>query len=365
METLAIDAAYITLGHDSIGNLMSLTNQIKDNNSPVRQFFTEFEKKDGMKKCLALLQSTTPIQPLSFIPSSLAVHKLIGTTTDYLIRYTANGNNLQFDNTIASQAIFRAGFTDSPFEENRNQEIMENLFKIGKQNLDGRIATDYKAIYSATALSVMDGFFRSGRLPQLFVEPIQEDKQQAIEKLNEEDFSEKTTNYLFSEYFANLGGEQYAQDISDLIQLFIKARQDLESELFGAKIVVSNQALKNSGLVGGADFDCVIESKNRLALTDIKTTTKPITIEHLRQIIGYALLYDENKDDFKFTDIGIYHSRSGSFRSLPIGSVIEMVLTNFKSVDEARKAFIEMVKKRGKSQAAPSGRPANKRLKLA
>ncbi len=39
---------------------------------------------------------------------------------------------------------------------------------------------------------------------------------------------------------------------------------------------------------------------------------KPLGIEHVRQLIGYALLYDEEKDLFKFTDIGFYHSRSGS-----------------------------------------------------
>jgi len=324
---------------------MSLTSQIKDKNSSVRQFFTKFEKKDGTKNCLALLQSTAPIRPPSFKPSSAIVYAFIGTTTDYLIRYTANGNALQFENTIASNALFRAQChgiesLDEVFEDDITLQHMEALFKIGKQFLDGRDATDFKAIYSASALSVMDLFLRSKMLPRSFMEPIQKDKQETIEKFNGENFNDKTTNYLFGEYFASIGGDQYAQDISDLIELFIKARKDPESELFDAKIVVSNQALKNSGLVGGADFDCVIESKNRLVLTDIKTTIKPITIEHLRQIIGYALLYDDKKDDFKFTDVGIYHSRSGSFCSLPIDSVIEMALVGFKSVNEARKAFV-------------------------
>ena len=128
-----------------------------------------------------------------------------------------------------------------------------------------------------------------------------------------------------------------------MIRLFVKARKDPKNELFDARMVVSNQALKNSILVEGADFDCVIESKNSLVLTDIKTTTKPLTIQHLRQIIGYALLYDEKKDNFKFTHVGIYHSRSGSFRSLPIDNVIEMTLIGFKSVMPARKAFIAAV----------------------
>ncbi|HEY5138401.1 MAG TPA: hypothetical protein VIJ25_03660, partial [Methylococcales bacterium] len=134
---------------------MSLTSQIKDKNSPVRQFFTKFEKKDGTKNCLALLQSTTPIQPPSFKPSSSSVYELIGITTDYLIRYTLSRNSLQFDNTIASKAIFRASFVNTIEEENTNLQHLETIFKIGKQFLDGRDGNDYKAIYSATALSVM------------------------------------------------------------------------------------------------------------------------------------------------------------------------------------------------------------------
>lgn len=314
---------------------MSLTSQLQDKNSPVRQFFTEFEKKDGTKNCLALLQSTTPIRPLSFTPSSKAVYTFMGTTTDYLIRYTANGNALHFENTIASEALgFRALLKGASGEIIQH---LESLFKIGKQNLDGRNASDYEAIYSATALAIMDNFFRSGLLPELFRESIQKHSGRSLK--------EKITNDLFSKYFAILGGDQYAQDISELIRLFVKARKDPGSELFDAKFVVNNQALGNSELVEGADFDCVIETKNSLVLTDIKTTTKPLTIGHLRQIIGYALLYDDKKDNFKFTHIGIYHSRSGSFRSLPIDSVIEMTMAGFKSVGAARKAFIAAVQK--------------------
>lgn len=150
---------------------------------------------------------------------------------------------------------------------------------------------------------------------------------------------------MFDEYFEILGGELYAQDVSELVRMFETATKSRESELFDARFAVFNRALGNSGLVGGADFDCVIEYDNRLILTDIKTTIRPLTLAQLRQIVGYALLYDEKKDGFKFTDIGIYYSRSGSFRFLPIDSVIEKSLSGFKSVDHARKAFIREVKR--------------------
>ena len=88
-----------------------------------------------------------------------------------MIRYTANENKLIFENTIAHQALndveFLNAFTGQDFTQ-----YLENLYKIGKQYLDGRDATDHKAVYSATALSVMDNVSRSGRLPKLFYEPI-------------------------------------------------------------------------------------------------------------------------------------------------------------------------------------------------
>jgi hypothetical protein len=386
---------------------MSLTSQIRDKNSAVRRFFTKFENKEGVKECLALLQSTQPIRLPSFTPASFVVYSFIGTTTDYLIRYTANGNRLIFENTIAHKALESGGVFHSAFtgqnvtqhleelhktvaerlamvtlllrehyvkmpeldsdehgawayesmkllqrqdgiKRETGQDVTQHLqilYKIRKNYLDGRDATDHKAVYSATALAVMDNVFRSGYLPKLFYEPIPKDKKEQIKKSTGKGLKEKTTRFLFDEYYETLGGALYAQDISDLIRTFVTVNQSRESEFFDARFAVFNQALGNSGLVGGADFDCVIEYDDRLILTDIKTTIKPLTIEQLRQIIGYALLYDEKKDDFKFTDIGIYYSRSGSFRFLPIDSVVEKSLSGFKSVSQARKAFISEVKK--------------------
>lgn len=323
---------------------MSLTSQIKDKNSPVRRFFTKFENKEGVKECLALLQSTKPIRQPPFTPASFVVYAFIGTTADYLIRYTANGNTLTFENTIAHQALESAELFHA-FSGQDFTQYLDNLYKIGKQYLNGRDATDHKAVYSATALAVMDNVFRSGMLPRLFSEPIPKDKKEQIKKSEGKDLKEKTTRFLFDSYYETLGGNLYAQDVSELIKTFVDATKSKGSELFNARFVVFNQALENSALVGGADFDCVIEYNNRLILTDIKTTTKPLTIEHFRQIIGYALLYDEKKDNFKFTNIGIYYSRSGSFRFLPIDSVIEKSLSSFKSVSQARKAFIGEIKK--------------------
>lgn len=196
---------------------MSLTRQIKDKNSPVRRFFTKFENKEGAKECLALLQSTKSIRQLQFTPASIVVFSFIGTATDYLIRYAANGNSLTFENTIANKAL---GYADT---KKCSPQYLESLYEIGKQYLDGRDATDYKAVYSATALAMMDNVYRSGLLPKLFSESVPR---------------EKTTRLLFDEYYESLGGKLYAQDVSELVETFVAGTKNQESELFNAKFSV-------------------------------------------------------------------------------------------------------------------------------
>ncbi len=375
-----------------------LTSQLKEKNSPVRQFLTKFEDVEGRKECLAQLQSTKPIRLPSFKPKESNLYAFIGTTADYLIRYTANGNSLIFENTIAHHAL------PKKMSNSFLHQTLKDLYEIGKQYLDGRDASDSKAIYSASALTVIDNFFRDrmGRLPTLFegmnynyreeqiknlgfrelidrlndkqlwrnpdtksrvwldkeqianlgLEIPQSDKTRflfdanQVEKLWHNKIKDRPTSFLLDKYYQHiLGGDLYTQDVSMLVKTFVDAIKSLESELFNAQITVYNQGLENSWLVGGADFDCIISYNNRLILTDIKTTTKPLTTIDFRQILGYALLHDEDKDNFKFTDIGIYHSRSGSFRFMSLESIVEKCLPNFKSINLARKAFISEINK--------------------
>ncbi|SEA12889.1 hypothetical protein SAMN05660964_00982 [Thiothrix caldifontis] len=126
---------------------------------------------------------------------------------------------------------------------------------------------------------------------------------------------------------------------------FLRYRDDVNGDFFGAELTVGNTVLRNSRLVGGADFDCIFKCKGKLILTDVKTTIKPLKLEYLRQIIGYALLYNEDLDSFKFTDIGIYHSRSGSFRYLSLDGVVKKALPSLNSIVQARQEFIGFIEK--------------------
>lgn len=337
---------------------MSLTSEIKRKDSPVRRFFDKYENQEGCKECLAHLQSTRPIRLPQFVPTSDQYYRCAGTTVDYLIRYAANGNNLSFEDTIAHQALELS--TDSD-----KRRRLGDLYEIGKRYLDGRDASDPQAVYSATALTLLDNFFRSLRLPKLFDEQTYDYRREQIERLGLSDVIQKSrsayikalrevlrerrkqrlnaprlpevrasiwldreqterlglnipegrkrfqfdvnqvdklwqsmikdppTDFLFDAFYKTLGSELYTEDVSGLIRAFVDAINSPDSELFGARFVVSNQALENSQMVGGADFDCVIEYEDRLILTDIKTTTKRLATGHFRQILGYALLYDE------------------------------------------------------------------------
>ncbi len=362
-----------------------LTSQLNNKNSPVRHFFAEFEEKDGMKSCLALLQSTVPVRPLSFTPPSPSVASAIGTTVDCLIRYTAGGNNLRFEDTDTHRILEdikqerhlcaeweqrlhaererrkkakreRRKKNPPPMDErerrrkaeqewrkaerewyekdpppmsSRLMDIMnlrrnvsrhlEDLCEIGQRYLDGRDATTREAVYSATAVILANTFAQLNILPKMFSR-------------------DGETVELLNEYFETLGGERYTREISGLIRIFIRANKDPKSELFGAKMIVGANTFLHRRYMR-ARIDCFFENKDRLILTDIKTLTTPLAMMALRQIIGYALLRGEEEDDFKITDIGIYHARSGSFRFLPLDGVIEIALPGLKSVGTARKVF--------------------------
>ena len=325
---------------------MSLTSQLKQKNSPVRQFFEKHEDKSGMRWCLALhLQSTKPILPLSYEPELKTTYSFMGTATDYLLRYTIQENKLCFEDSFAYKPIkSRDSLIVWKAERIIRPEFFQALFEIGKFYLDGRDAIDEQSIYSATALAVLEHYYRSGHFPTILVSPISKEKEAWINDLDGESLNHKTAWYFFDTFYQSLGGKLYAQEIAKLVMLFASAIRDPNSELYKASIWSGSQSLVNSKLVGGADLDCVIECNDRYVLTDIKTTLEPLSITHFQQLLSYALLYDSSKDGFEFSDIGFYHSRSGSFRFLPIKQVIKECFPGFASLEHAREVFVSEIR---------------------
>lgn len=325
---------------------MSLTNQLKDKNSAVRRFFEKHGDLSAMRWCLALdLQSEKPILPLSYEPKLKTAYSFMGTTTDYLLRYTLQGNTLRFEDSFAYKAVqSRPTLILWQFERIIKPEFFYALFEIGKFYLDGRNATENEPVYSATALAVLEHYFRSGNLPEALLTPISEELADWVSQLDGKNQEYKVAWYFFDVFYQSLGGDDYAQDVGHLVKLFSNEISNPDSSLYKAQIKGTSQSLANSSLVGGADFDCVIECGGLSILTDIKTTKEPLSIAHLQQLLGYALLHDPEKDDFEFSDIGFYLSRAASFRHLSLERVVKTCLPKFKDVSHAREVFVREIK---------------------
>lgn len=325
---------------------MSLTSQLSDGKSPIRKFFATHEDKKGATRCVRMLQGRKLIALPEYEVTKYVGHSFTGTTLDYLLRYTANANNLLFEKTIAAAAVGRANINYLLGDIDKNGLFkIKSLFEIGKKFLDGRNADEDKAIYSGTALAMTEKYFRSGMLPALFDEKLSKDKNQQIKKAGKgKTLKEKVVNFLFDEYYEHLGGQSYANDISNLVRIFVEGLKTPNSGIYQAKFILGNSDLKNSRLVDGADFDCVIRYQEADILTEIKTTINSITLPQLRQLIAYALLYNPKRDRFQFTHLGFYLARAADLTYLPLEEVMNMCLPNFGSIEEARKQFIKSIK---------------------
>ncbi len=316
---------------------MSVKSQLENQGSPVRQFFEEYEDRVGRKECLALLQSNKPFSPPLLESPSRSYYYYVGITIEYLIRYITNNNSLDFENTKARSGWIpgEARFVD--------QILFEN---VAQAYLDGR-KVDELAVYSATALAMLDSLRRSGMLPQSFSQEVPDEKISRIKRLPcGSNIDEKTVLFLFDEYcFDALSWEFYVQDVLTITSLFVDALNNPTGDLYQSKFVAYNQVLAGSAAAWGlgAEFDCVIQQNGRQILTDIKTTIRPLNIGHLRQLIVYALFHDELLDGLAITDVGIYSSRAGSFRYLPIEDVIKKCMPAFKSIAEAKERFFSEV----------------------
>lgn len=313
---------------------MSLTSQLNEKNSPVKSFFNKYEDKQGMQHCLKELQNSKENFNSSYTPEKKNAYATIGIITDYLIRYVANNNRLNFEETVAAQAT-QMFWSDS---------IHEHLFEIGKSGLNGNIATSSQAITSALAFSVLDGCCRSGQFPKIFNDQLTKDDKEKIKSMNfGRSYKEKLSYYLLLQYLNSLGGDSFINEIINVIGIFENGLKDESSEIYNIKFITYNQALINGIFIDGADFDCIIENDNKHILTEIKTITGKLTLQHLRQILGYALLYDEEKDDFSFNHLGFYYTRSGSFKYLPSKYLFDNCFPGFSTIEEIRLKFLNSI----------------------
>lgn len=325
---------------------MSLTQQLKDRKSPVRQFFDQYENEEGVRNCLKLLlNNNRPNFSSNLIFDKSIKHPVfiwsfIGTASDYLIRYTANNKKINFKKTIAYN-----GRNLSYQHYDDHSVIADVLWDIGQFGLKGSSPSSPEAVVSAVALSILDGVYRSGCLPKMLTSGISKKESNRIKKIRYgKDRDEKEVFYLFFKYLDYMGGDSLIGEVATIVRIFDTAIRDPSSDIYDIEFKVHNKALSNSRLVGGADIDCVIQKGEKFILTDIKSIKNDLKLEHIRQLVGYLLLYTKSYDRFIFTDAGIYYSRSGCFRYMPVDLLIAYIFPKLKTVNSARKVFKKFIR---------------------
>lgn len=393
---------------------MSVTGLLHDRNSPLRKFLREYEDPSGVRSCLVALQSDKPIQAPDSESLSSQYFQLTGTAMDYLLRYTIQGQSIDFAQTIANMAVRRAqekrewrGTLPQPLPP-LDGTFAEHCFAIGRRYLDGRAADDPWAVRSALALALLDHYCRSAmgdwpesirrewgqrrrrywddlgldrvrhelilrrRLTHISVHPEEMlalglslprghrnhrvDRNVLQNRINALEFQIPDVGcaahaQLEAYRQAELGGPVFIRDLQWMVRTFRNACLETGGVLEGACLLHGNVSMSNAIYVLGADIDSVIEVQGQRVLTEFKTSRRRLTTESLRQLLCYALLVNPKEDGWDVDAVGVYHVRSGSYRTLPVEQMVSVTLPGLGGISHARKVFVESMRKAFKFQS--------------
>lgn len=330
---------------------MSLTSLLRDNKSFLRHFFEKCTDKNGVRECIKLLN---PDKKTSLLPNfqRRESYSLAGLATDYLIHYSLNNNKLILSSTTAEDAIRASENRYKKHPDELSQAYYDRsqyLYNIAKTGLNGSIPIEVESIRAATALAILDIIGRVGWasvpliLEDELINGFTETEKTTINTYIGDNISQKTNNYVFDRFIDAFDGDRYIKDVSNIINLFIQNRNNSQHHISQSEMIVSSKTLSNSTLVGGADIDCVLKLKDHIILTDIKTSIKGLGSYHIQQLIGYALLHDQDKDKFQVNSIGIYHSRTGELKYISLKEALEL-LFGLGSIIDIRKIFMHYLK---------------------
>jgi len=126
-------------------------------------------------------------------------------------------------------------------------------------------------------------------------------------------------------FCAEVGGNQLKEinQVTELQALYeIVPWQEFQPK---ERLVLNPVFGEGSRLLGGADADLVLDEQ----LIEIKTVPKQtLTLETVRQLVGYALLankYGVNGDgrDDTILRLGVYYSRTGMLHRFALGNCID------------------------------------------
>ncbi|MBU2773349.1 hypothetical protein HMI48_05345 [Acidithiobacillus ferrooxidans] len=387
---------------------MSLVSQLNNRKSNVISFFDEYQDSVGMAAVINLMRSKLPAKELSFSPKSdLVTSSYLGIMSDLLFRMIVGADSFNYLDTIAFQENIRfiTQKWEAPLAIKTLQKICGNAFSNRhrfNRLLEGEIfkslngtevaqtdlalqqsvlqkSEDHDYIFKLTTFSVVEAFFRSGKLPKIFTDNITNfllsngyikeitidhdyspEKNEAIgceprkeyrhchtkdraDRFLRENRLERVILESYLQFYDSLGGDNFAKELEFVIDNIKKSANDI---LAGFSLLVSNGRPRNAILVDGADFDVILDNGEKLILVDIKTIRRQITQKDIQQLVSYIFLLGEDDTHKPLTHAGFYYPLTGEFMYYDINSLIKTVLPKFRSVNSARNKFIVYCKRR-------------------
>lgn len=258
---------------------MSLTSNLNNTRSPVRQFLQEQfpDTRTVVRECNRQMADTVTIRPESKVESH--VGGLIGTAFDYRLRY-------YFDVTPPNELVAWEGMLGVGGPE---QDLFVDFFASLTNVLEqlqpvGRCLERKHEVLLARYCIVL------ALLEQMFRAPIQSFPASPLFK----PFPKRSIPELLA-----IAEDHWVDDLCSLSWAFYEEHGNLLTQP-----VILNPTFDGSRDVGGADADLILDG----CLIDIKTTINPkLTTKILYQLLSYALL--DYTDRHQIREVAIYFAR--------------------------------------------------------
>ena len=279
---------------------MSLTSLLEKKGTWVNQFFkdefanlTDFTKREG--GTLKALPLKVPLGPHGKAP-------IVGTGFDYRLR-------LHLELTPKDSTVLNYGIEQmwmyAMGETGKNEWHVHDKLEFWADSTrallrEQPVGDELAMARASVVLAWLDHGHRSGGKSWKW-----NDGMKTIA------LKDRDSTPTWEEYSASVD-EEVARDVANLFQ-DAKERQCLPA--YGAII---GPEFAGTRVIGGADADLIIDHR----LYDIKTTIYPRKDfpDHLRQLIGYALL--DWDDKYALTDVGFYFSRQATYMSWPLSRLL-------------------------------------------
>ena len=303
---------------------MSLTSQLDDKNSPIRQFLNETfpNTKSFLNEARKRLRNAQTIKPVGHVS-----YGTIGTAIDYRIRY-------YFGETPPNQVVAWNGASRTVVQTIDIEQGEATVWTAEGLQLNKGLVDSFFA--------ELTGFLKAkapGHRKMNSDEDLELAKYCYVLALFEEVYRAPqavSDSLLFRRDFMNANElleslpMNAMEDICNLSALFF----DRFKDSFDLTVIL-NPTFSGSADVGGADCDLILDR----TLIDIKATIRPIIKpEWIYQVLGYTLLDYDNA--YELSGIGLYMARQGLLIDWSWGEIQNHLAADpTKSMPELREQF--------------------------